>query len=133
MQLKADVANLPQVNAFVDSLLAQRDVSPQKRFQLDLAVEEIFVNIAHYAYGAETGDVTIEGCLQPESSRLELTFIDNGMPYDPLQRQAPDLTLRLEERQGGGLGIFLARKNVDSMRYEYRDGCNRLMISKDMG
>lgn len=132
MQLKADVANLPQVNAFVDSLLAQQTVSPQKRFQLDIAVEEIFVNIAHYAYGAERGDVIIEGCLQSESSRLELIFIDYGTPYNPLKRQEPDLTLRLEERQGGGLGIFLARKNVDSMQYEYRDGCNRLMISKEM-
>ncbi|SFT48649.1 Anti-sigma regulatory factor (Ser/Thr protein kinase) [Selenomonas sp. GACV-9] len=132
MQLKAEVDNLPQVNAFVDSLLAQQEISSQKRFQLDLAVEEIFVNIASYAYGAETGDVTIEGFWQPESSRLELTFIDQGLPYDPLKRQDPDITLRLEERQGGGLGIFLAKKNVDSMQYEYRDGCNRLMISKAM-
>lgn len=132
MQLKADVANLPQVNAFVDSLLVQQDISPQKRFQLDIAVEEIFVNIAHYAYGAERGDVTIEGCWQPESSRLELIFIDQGVPYNPLKRQDPDLTLRFEERKGGGLGIFLARNNVDSMQYEYRDGCNRLMISKEM-
>ena len=95
---------------------------------LDLAVEEIFVNIANYAYGDEKG--TAEIILSKNNNAVSLTFIDQGTPYDPLAKPDPDTTLGASERQIGGLGIFLVKKVMDETSYEYKDGSNRFTIVK---
>ena len=128
LEIEALTENLPQVLAFVDEQLEAADCPMKIQIQLDIAVEEIFVNIAHYAYAPETGKamVRIETLADPPS--VDITFIDNGVPYDPLAKADPDITLSAEERQIGGLGIFMVKKSMDDVKYEYLDGHNILTL-----
>ena len=128
----ARVENLDAVNAFVDEILAPLGCSMKTRMQIDLVVEELFVNIASYAYGDGQGKATVRGRAQEEPPMVELVFIDEGTPYNPLDREDPDTSLSVEERGIGGLGIFLVKKNVDGIAYEHRDGKNILTIRKNL-
>lgn len=130
LTLKASVGNLDQVLAFVDAELEKLDCSIKAQMQIDVAVEELFVNIASYAYVPGEGDATIRVETIPETHEVAITFLDSGVPYDPLAKPDPDVTLSAEERQIGGLGIFMVKKSMDDMKYEYRDGQNILMIVK---
>lgn len=130
LTLKASVGNLDQVLAFVDTELEKLDCSIKAQMQIDVAVEELFVNIASYAYVPGEGDATIRVETIPETHEVAITFLDSGVPYDPLAKPDPDVTLSAEERQIGGLGIFMVKKSMDDMKYEYRDGQNILMIVK---
>ena len=98
--------------------------------QIEVAVEELFVNIAHYAYAPDTGSATIR--TEITAGTAEITFIDSGVQYDPLAKPDPDVSLPASERQVGGLGIFMVKKSMDDMRYEYRDGKNILTIVKKL-
>ncbi len=98
--------------------------------QLAIAVEELYVNIAHYAYGDEEGKATIKIGFDGEPMQVTIRFIDEGVPYNPLEKQDPDTSLSAEERDIGGLGIFMVKKSMDSMEYEYQDGKNILTIQK---
>lgn len=122
--------NLPRVVQALDDALEEAGCDVKTAIKLQLAVEEIFVNIARYAYAGGAGDVSFEVWMDAEPRRLSMRFGDAGVPYNPLERDEPDVTLSTEEREIGGLGIFLARKNVDEMRYEYREGQNILTMSK---
>ena len=132
LRILAIVENLAQVLANVDEQLDQEGCPMKTRMQIDIAVEEIFVNIAHYAYAPETGKamVRIETLADPPS--VDITFIDNGVPYDPLAKADPDITLSAEERQIGGLGIFMVKKSMDDVKYEYLDGHNILTLKKGL-
>ncbi|MBR2215616.1 MAG: ATP-binding protein [Selenomonadaceae bacterium] len=129
LTLAAKVENLDTVNEFVASFIAPLAPSPKAVMQLDLVVEELFVNVASYAYETE-GDFTLRGKLDPAEAKVELKFIDAGKPYNPLEKAEPDLDLSLEERDIGGLGIFLVKKNVDDIEYQRSDGQNILTIRK---
>lgn len=100
--------------------------------ELDMIVEEIFINIAKYAYEKKTGLVLIDLSVDEENNTVELTFRDTGKPYDPLKKSSPDLSAPAEERSIGGLGIFLVRKYSDFMSYKYLNGENRLTIRKTL-
>lgn len=102
------------------------------QMQIDIAVEEIFVNIARCAYAPEVGNaiIRIETLADPPS--VDITFIDSGIPYDPLAKADPDITLSAEERQIGGLGIFMVKRSMDDVRYEYLDGHNVLTLKKGL-
>ena len=132
LEIEALSENLPQVLAFVDEQLEAADCPMKIQIQIDIAVEEIFVNIAHYAYAPETGKamVRIETLADPPS--VDITFIDNGVPYDPLAKADPNNTLSAEERQIGGLGIFMVKKSMDDVKYEYLDGHNILTLKKGL-
>ena len=132
LEIEALTENLPQVLAFIDEQLEAADCPMKIQIQIDIAVEEIFVNIAHYAYAPETGKamVRIETLADPPS--VDITFIDNGVPYDPLAKADPDITLSAEERQIGGLGIFMVKKSMDDVKYEYLDGHNILTLKKGL-
>ncbi len=132
LKIKASIENLEQVIAFVDEELEKNDCAMKTQIQIDVAVEEIFVNIASYAYQPGEGDATIMIEVVQDPARAEITFIDTGMEYDPLKKEDPDITLSAEERQIGGLGIFMVKKSMDSMEYEYRDGRNILTIRKNL-
>lgn len=127
--IEAAVEKLDDVLAFVDEIMEAKDVSPKIAMKIDVAVEELFVNIASYAYAPEQGEARIE-VEDEDPSALSITFTDYGKPYDPLKKEDPDITLSAEERQIGGLGIFMVRKSMDEMNYEYRDGANVLTIKK---
>ena len=128
LTIDAKIENLDEVIDFVDGFLEEMDCPMKTMTQIDVAVEEIFVNIAHYAYGACEGDAHIS--ITDEDGVAEITFKDNGTPYDPLSRPDPDTTLSAEERQIGGLGIYIVKKTMDSVSYEYRDGFNVFTIRK---
>ena len=132
LDIEALVDNLDAVLAFVDEQLEETDCPPKIQMQIDLAVEEIFVNIANYAYQPETGPATVRVEVTPDGSAVSITFIDHGVPYDPLAKADPDVTLPTEQREIGGLGIFLAKKTMDDIRYEYINGSNILTMQKNL-
>jgi anti-sigma regulatory factor (Ser/Thr protein kinase) len=132
LRVEAKVENLPAVIEFATETLT--DACPMKeRMHIELVTEEIFVNIASYAYAEPGGDVVIRRSGGEGAEGLSLTFIDGGVPYDPLQRPDPDLTLSAEDRPIGGLGVFLVKKIVNEAYYEYKDGKNILTVRKFIG
>ena len=130
LEIEALVENLPKVLEFVDEKLDAKDCPAPVKIQIDIAVEEIFVNIASYAYNPEIGAATIEVEVKDDPLSVELTFIDNGVQYDPLAKEDPDITLSAEERGIGGLGIFMVKESMDNVEYEYSNGKNILKIKK---
>lgn len=130
LRLSACDENMGAVLEQVELMLAQTSCDDTAQMQIMMAAEELFVNIAHYAYGGEPGEavLTMQTIQKPE--RFRMTFRDHGIPYNPLEHEDPDITLSAEERQIGGLGIFLIKKTMDKMEYEYRDGWNVLTIEK---
>ena len=128
--VKAEIANLDEVNRFIENQLEEHDCSPKVQIQIALAVEEIFVNVAHYAYKSEEGIVTIRTEIHEQPRAISITFIDSGVPYNPLEKEDPDITLSAEEREIGGLGIFMVKQSMDDISYEYAGNRNRLTIIK---
>lgn len=128
--VEAVLENLQTVIDFATEKLEERDCSMKIIMQTELVVEEIFVNIASYAYHPETGSATFCVEFGENPDALLMTFIDGGKPYNPLEQAAPDTSLDINEREIGGLGIFLVRKNVDEISYEYADGKNILRMKK---
>ncbi|MBR3991274.1 MAG: ATP-binding protein, partial [Clostridia bacterium] len=108
------------------------DCSPKAQMQMDLAVEEIFVNIANYAYAPDKGRATVRVEVSDDPVTVTITFTDRGVPYDPLKKDDPDVTLPAGEREVGGLGIFLTKQIMDDLSYEYRDGQNILTLKKKL-
>ena len=132
LTLEAKVANLQQVLDFVDENLKSMRCPMKILMQIDVAVEEIFVNVASYAYTPNTGSVTIRMDLQEKPRAVVITFIDSGIPYNPLAKEDPDVSLSAEERSIGGLGIFMVKKTMDKMEYEYTDKQNILKMYKNI-
>ncbi len=130
LRLKATTENLDQVISFIDTELESAGCTMKAQMQIEIAVEELFVNIAHYAYEGDPGPAWIQVDTEETPGQVRITFVDRGMPYDPLAKEDPDVTLSADEREIGGLGIFMAKKNVDSISYIYQDGKNRLTIRK---
>lgn len=132
LEIEALTDNLPQVLTFIDEQLEAADCPMKIQMQIDIAVEEIFVNIAHYAYSPNVGIAMIRVEILPEPPSVDITFIDKGIPYDPLAKADPDVTLSAEERQIGGLGIFMVKKTMDDVKYEYLDGQNILTLKNGL-
>ena len=126
----ADVDRLGEVNAFIEEELEKVECPRNEVFNLTLVVEEVFVNIAHYAYDGKAGDAEIGFAFEKETRTVEMRFSDHGIPFDPTSRPAPDTTLRPEQRRIGGLGIHLVKQLMDEVRYEYQGGMNRLTVRK---
>ncbi len=122
--------NLHAVLAFIDEQLELIGCPMKTQMQIDIAAEEIFVNIASYAYTGETGSAIVRVELHAEQPAVDITFIDRGVPYNPLAKADPDITLSAEQRQIGGLGIFMVKKSMDDIQYDYLDGCNILTLKK---
>jgi anti-sigma regulatory factor (Ser/Thr protein kinase) len=130
--IEAKIENLDEVLGFVDGQLEELECPMKAQMQIDVAVEEIFVNIASYAYAPGVGDAVVRFESSQDPASVTITFIDSGVPYDPVQKDDPDVTLSAEERGIGGLGIYMAKKAMDDMKYVYRDGQNILSISKSI-
>ena len=131
LELEASVANLPRVLGFIDSHLEAADCPLRVVMQIDVAVEEIFVNIANYAYAPGKGMARIGVETKNDPAGVIITFTDSGVRYDPLAKEDPDVTLSAEERKIGGLGIFLVKNTMDDMTYEYSNGQNILKLVKN--
>ncbi len=130
LTIAATVENIGTVTDFVNEHLESYDCPMKAQMQIDIAIDELFGNIAHYAYNPETGDATVRVEVVEDPLSVIITFIDNGMPYDPLAQSDPDITLSAEEREIGGLGIYMVKKTMDDITYEYKDGQNILKIKK---
>ena len=132
LKVKADTSELDKVLSFADAILEELGCSPKAQMQIDVAIEEIFVNIAHYAYPEGEGDAVISVGADTAAGGVQIVFEDEGIQYDPLQNEDPDITLSAEDRPIGGLGIFMVKKSMDEVSYEYKDGKNRLTIKKNI-
>lgn len=132
MTLPAVVENIAQVTDFVNAQLEEIGCPMKAQVQIDIAIDELFGNIAQYAYNPETGPATVRVEVSDAPISVTITFMDHGVPYDPLQKEDPDITLSAEERGSGGLGIFMVKKTMDEITYEYKDGQNILHIRKDI-
>ena len=130
LTVTATLDSIPQVTAFVDELLEAADCPMKAQMQIDIAVDELFSNIARYAYPDGRGQVTVQLTLRQAPTAAEITFIDSGIPFDPLAMKEPDTTLSAEERGVGGLGIHLVKKTMSDVHYARIDGKNMLTIRK---
>ena len=130
LTIAATVENIETVTDFVNEQLEALDCPMKAQMQIDIAIDELFGNIAHYAYNPEIGKATVRVEVIEDPLAVTITFIDNGVPYDPLAKADPDTTLSAEEREIGGLGIYMVKKSMDDITYEYKDGQNILTIKK---
>ena len=132
LNVAATVENIEIVTEFVNEQLEAFDCPMKAQMQIDIAIDELFGNIAHYAYNPEIGDATVRVEVIEDPLAVVITFIDKGVPYDPLAKEDPDTTLSVEDREIGGLGIFMVKKTMDEITYKYKDGQNILKIRKNI-
>jgi anti-sigma regulatory factor (Ser/Thr protein kinase) len=126
----AKIEALSDVLGFVDQTLEEYGCPMKVQTAVCVAIEEIFVNVAHYAYGEGEGDMTLGIGFEEESRTVTFRMSDRGVPFDPLQKPDPDITLSAEEREIGGLGIFITKKTMNSVTYAYQNGENILTMTK---
>ena len=130
LRLPATIENLATVSEWVEEMLQMLDVPVKIQMQIALAVEEIFVNIAKYAYAPGVGEAVIRMGYDMDTHTVKLAFLDHGMPYNPLEREDPDTGLSAEEREVGGLGIYLVKQTMDKVEYVRSNNWNVLTIEK---
>lgn len=132
IKLSATIENVSVVTDFVDRELEERHCPKGARCQIDIAIDEIFGNIANYAYNPEVGDAVVRIEVTDEPLEVIITFTDKGKPYNPLLKEDPDVTLSAEERKIGGLGVFIVKESMDQVDYHYENGRNILSIRKSI-
>ena len=130
LKIEASVDRLDEVLAFLEERLEAADCPPKAQMQIALAAEEVFVNVAQYAYAPGSGEVTVSIEISDDPPGAAIRFADRGVPFDPLEKEDPDISLSAEERQIGGLGIYMTKKFLDELCYAYRDGENVLTLKK---
>ena len=118
------------VLAFIGKHLDEVGCSTSDRYKIEVAAEEVFTNISSYAYNPEVGSASVRVEILNDPITVEISFIDNGVKYDPLARPDPNTSLSAKERKRGGLGIFMTKKFMDDVNYEYKDGQNILTLKK---
>ena len=133
IEVDAVIENGSQVTAIIDEILENADCPMKTQMQVDIVIDEIFSNIARYAYGDSVGKAVIEVDIAENPKAIVLRFIDSGVAYNPLDKEDPDISLSAQEREIGGLGIFMVKKMVDNLVYEYKDNQNILTITKNFG
>ena len=129
LTINATIDNIHSVTDFVDEQLEALDCPMKAQMQIDIAIDELFSN---NAYNPDIGPATVRVEVQQEPLAVVISFIDHGIPYDPLAKEDPDTTLSAEERDIGGLGIYMVKKSMDAVTYEYKNGQNILTIKKHL-
>ena len=130
LTLEAKLENIAAVTAFIDEQLEAVDCSMKAQTQIAIAIDELFGNIAYYAYPGGMGDATVRFDFDEATRMASIAFIDGGVPFNPLEKADPDVTLSAEEREIGGLGIFMVKKTMDKLEYHHENGFNVLMLHK---
>ena len=130
--LSATIENVEKVTDFVNVELERINCPAKAKAEIDIAIDELFSNIANYAYNPEVGDTTVKVEIQDKPQAVVLTFMDKGVPYNPLLKEDPNTKLPIKDRTVGGLGIFMVKKSMDSIEYEYKEGHNILKIKKNI-
>ena len=126
----AKIESLNEFLGFVEETLEGLECPMKIQMAICVAMEEVFVNVAHYAYPESCGDMTLHIGFDDVSRTITFRMADKGVPFDPLKKPDPDITLSAEEREIGGLGIFIAKKTMDSLSYSYENGENILTMIK---
>ncbi|MCR4941039.1 MAG: ATP-binding protein [Treponemataceae bacterium] len=132
LDVEAVIENLPKVLDFIDRNLEELECGMKAQTQIDISVEELFVNIANYAYPEGVGKAEITFEFDAESSRVSISLIDSGIPFNPLSKPDPDISLSAEERQIGGLGIYMVKKYMDELLYAFVDDQNIITLKKNI-
>ena len=132
LTVPAKIEYVEEINAFVDAELEVYDCPMMTQTEIELAIEEIFVNIASYAYHPADGEAEVRCEILQDPLRVELQFLDSGKPYDPLAKEDADTSVEALEEREGGLGILLIKKTMDDMKYVYENGKNILTIRKKL-
>ena len=132
LEIEAESGRLPEVLSYIEKKLEGIQCKPKKLMEIDVSTEEIFVNVANYAYAPGKGNVIVNAELNADKTILTIVFSDRGIPFNPIEKNDPDITLSAEERDIGGLGIFMTKKMMDEISYEYRDGQNILTLRKKL-
>jgi anti-sigma regulatory factor (Ser/Thr protein kinase) len=130
--VKADINELDNVLEIIRDYLDSKSVSEKFKLGLEIALEEIFTNIINYSYemGSDDNKIEIIYNFKDNPSRIVIKIIDKGTPFNPLKHNDPDTTLNANDRDIGGLGIFLVKKNINNIDYEFKDNQNILTIEK---
>ena len=131
MTLKATIENITPVTEWLGGILEEAGCEIKVQRRIFVAVDELFSNIAHYAYAPETGMVTVRVTLRQDPRAVEISFVDSGAPYNPLTHEDPVSGLTSKERKNGGFGIYIVKKSMDDVCYTYADGCNVTTIVKE--
>lgn len=124
--------NLQMVQDYIDEKLDAAGCPLETKMLVDTAAEEIFGNIAYYAYAPGKGDVSVRAVVSDDPKAIRITFTDHGKPYNPLDKPDPDVTLPREKRGVGGLGIFITKQMMDEMSYQYEDEKNIITLIKHL-
>lgn len=132
LTVAATLENLSVVQTFIEQELEQCNCSMKAIMQISVAVEEIYVNIAHYAYNPTVGEATVRCAVGGGPVHVTIQFLDSGKPFDPLARPDADTSLTAEERGIGGLGILMVKRSMDQVDYAYESGKNILTIRKEI-
>ena len=132
LTVKAKTEALDTVTGFVEEKLASCDCSMRTLLQLRLAIEEVFVNIASYAYSPAEGEAEVRCEVLEDPLRVVVQFLDSGRPFDPLAREDADTSEEALMSREGGLGILLVKKTMDDVQYSYEGGKNILTIVKKL-
>ncbi len=131
LTIPAKTEYLDEVLYAIESYLSDYDINKKIMIQLNIAIEEIFVNIAHYAYpDTENGKAVIKYSYNPETNIIKIIFIDNGIPYNPVEKEDPIIKTDIDSRKIGGLGIYMVKKSMDEVLYTYENNYNILTIIK---
>ncbi len=120
------------VTEFVVGELEQHDCPAKVIYQIQVAIEEIMVNIVSYAELTEDDNIEVRCGVYEDPLRVELQFLDGGIPFDPLAAEDADTSPEALMNREGGLGILLVKKMMDDVSYEYKDGKNTLTILKNL-
>lgn len=131
LTVSSEVSELSTITDSADEYLEAMACPMKAQTQIDVVIDEIFSNISFYAYGGQVGEVTFEMAPLPGDVGVKLTFSDYGVPYNPLLKEDPDTTLSAEEREIGGLGIFIVKKMMDSVEYTRENDQNILVMTKN--
>ncbi len=132
LRIKAQVENIDVLTEFINEQLEGMDCPLKAIMQIDIALDELFSNVCNYAYDEKIGDVLVTLEELEDQNMVSISLIDAGKPFDPLSLADPDVTLSLHERAIGGLGIFMVKRTMDELTYEYREGNNIVTIKKSI-
>lgn len=130
LTIEAKIENIDNVIEFVNDELDKFGCSSKAKIEINVAIDEIFANIANYAYKPNVGDATIQVDVNDQSKMASIVFIDKGVPFDPLVKNDPNVSLSADDREIGGLGIYIVKKTMDNVEYQYKDNSNILKITK---
>ena len=131
LTIEARLENIERAIDFINSELEKKGCMFDVMQRIDLALEEMLVNVSHYAYSESKGEAKVEISF-PEEGLVQLDIWDKGIPYDPTKKEDPDVTIPLKQRKKGGLGIYMTKMVMDEMSYEYIDGRNHTILRKDL-